>query len=1372
MRVLPIHRVGFIQRNIKTLGRTGLSLATAFLIAGVVLITHTSASPNGLVASYNFDEGSGATLNDRSGTGNNGTLTNGPAWNTSGKYGKALSFDGTNDYVNIPDSNSLDLTNGMTLEAWVKPTAATGYKNVIFKQQPGHEVYAMYVTNGANKPTGHVNIGGEKTAQGTAQVSTTAWTHLTTTYDGTALKLFVNGVQVSSTAVTGNIPVSSLPLNLGGDTVWPEWFKGLIDDVRIYNRALSPTEIQTDMNTPVAPPVTDTTRPSTPTGLAKIGSTENSISVSWNASTDNVGVVGYGVYKNFFLDSSTPSTSATLNGLACGTAYNISIDAVDAAGNRSVQTTINAATTACDTTPPSIPANLVKTASTSTSISLSWNASTDNVSVASYDYFVNGAMVGNTTGTANIFRNLTCGTSYSLGVEAIDASGNHSARAILTASTVDCDVTLPTVQITNPANGTTVNGAVAVNATASDNVGIAGVQFKLDSVNLGSEDATAPYSVTWDTTTATSGNHTLTAVARDTSGNLTTSSPVTVTVPTSQTPNFVDDNLIVGLSEPTNIVFAPDGRMFIIERGGKIWVTQPNALAVDPTPVLSLTNVWTADERGLLGLELDPNFMTNGYIYVYFTNANTSKNEVSRYTVTNNVADINSKVMLWQNDTNAAIWHQGGDLHFGPDGKLYISVGDHLSAQTSQDVTSFNGKILRINSDGTVPTDNPFYDGAGPNKDAIWVMGLRNPFRFSIDSVTNKMFIGDVGEGSWEEVNVGLKGANYGWPTCEGNCSTPGMTNPIYTYDHGGGLGGCVVGGFVYRGNQFPASYQGSYFFADYAKQWIKRINFNANGDFQSVQNFLPLSTPSDVGTSEYGNIVALKMGPDGSLYYVNNGPFATPNAGSIKRIKNTNANQPPTAQISANVTSGPPPLTVNFSSAGSIDPEGQPITYSWDFGDGSTSTSANPTHVYGSRGRYTARLITSDGTNTTPSSTLTITVGNPPTANIVSPVDGTKYRAGDTISFSGDGSDPDDGVLPSSSLSWKVVFHHNSHIHPVIDQITGSSGSFQIPFTGHGYNETVWYEIILTATDSDGIQTQKSANIYPDKTHLSFTSQPAGVSVVVDGIPQTTPFEFDTLIGMHIDVSVDSPQFISGSRYDYANWSDGGAQAHTITAPATPQSYNANFNLVTSAPQGLVAAYNFNEGIGPTVYDQSGNNNNGTINGPIWTASGKYGNALQFDGVNDLVSVPDANSLDLTNGMTLESWISPDVSGGFGAIMFKQQPGHEAYAMYVSNGANKPTGHVNIGGEKTAQGPAQLPVNTWTHLAVTYDGSALKLFVNGVQVSSTPVTGNIPITSLPLTIGGDTVWPEWFKGIIDDVRIYNRALTPTEIQNDMNIPA
>ena len=193
--------------------------------------------------------------------------------------------------------------------------------------------------------------------------------------------------------------------------------------------------------------------------------------------------------------------------------------------------------------------------------------------------------------------------------------------------------------------------------------------------------------------------------------------------------------------------------------------------------------------------------------------------------------------------------------------------------------------------------------------------------------------------------------------------------------------------------------------------------------------------------------------------------------------------------------------------------------------------------------------------------------------------------------------------------------------------------------------------------------------------------------------------------------------------------------------------------------------------GRGTTTADQSGHGSTGTLSNAVWSAAGKFGKAFSFNGSNSFVSVPDANSLDLTTGMTLEAWVNPSALGSsWRSVIFKERPGSTAYDLYAHNGV-APETSVVIGSEQELKNTAALPTGTWTHLAATYDGANLRLFVNGVQTASRALTGSIVTTTGLLKIGGNSSYPEWFSGLIDEVRIYNRALTAAQIQTDMATP-
>ena len=222
----------------------------AFVACFVFPPTGGSATP-GLVAAFAFDEGTGSSIVDASGSGNNGTTAN-TTWAATGKYGKALSFNGTSSRVTIADAASLHLTGSMTLEAWVSRSGnKTGWRDLVYKGDDNYYLSASSSPN--NRPAGGgIMAGSSGEVFGTARLPASTWTHLAVTYDGTTIRLYVNGAQVSSLAKTGNLTTSTNPLTIGSDPIYGQYFQGMIDDVRVYNVALTSAQIQTDMATPVA----------------------------------------------------------------------------------------------------------------------------------------------------------------------------------------------------------------------------------------------------------------------------------------------------------------------------------------------------------------------------------------------------------------------------------------------------------------------------------------------------------------------------------------------------------------------------------------------------------------------------------------------------------------------------------------------------------------------------------------------------------------------------------------------------------------------------------------------------------------------------------------------------------------------------------------------------------------------------------------------------------------------------------------------------------------------------------------------------------------------------------------------------------------
>ncbi len=631
--------------------------------------------------------------------------------------------------------------------------------------------------------------------------------------------------------------------------------------------------------------------------------------------------------------------------------------------------------------------------------------------------------------------------------------------------------------------------------------------------------------------------------------------------------DFERTALVTDQFEPTAIEFLPDGRMLIGRRDGAIMVYENGALLADP--LISIPTDIAGGERGLLGLARHPDFADNGYLYVFYTTLE-PRNRVARFTLDGNTADPASETLIWENPDLAEAYHHGGAILFANDGTLFISTGDQFSSSNSQEVGNQHGKILRVNDDGSLPADNPFIIDLDYEPE-IWALGLRNPYRISYDGVTDTLYIGDVGGNgttSWEEINVGIAGANYGWPNQEGDdcfvgvCS--GITLPIYSFQHDDPdyfwtvNQGCITMGPRYRGDAMPEEYLDDLYIGDYANRWIRRIDLDAGGNVVGEAIF---DSAPDSGT-----IVDLREGPDGALYYVTVGVAWTsgePDGGNVYRISYIgDLNDPPVVVAAANPTQGVEPLEVEFTSAGSYDPDlgPGPLAYSWAFGDGATSAESDPTHTYAAAGMYDAVLTVSDGAGDTSAPPITIVAGNPPEVEITAPAAGTTYRAGDEIAFAATATDVEDGALAAAAFEWQVVLLHAAHAHPFYGPIAGiDSGSFAIPSTGHPPEDT-YYEIRVTATDSDGLEATATATILPEIAEIVIDTVPSGILVFLDGEAELTPRVYASIPYYEHALSAMHHFVLDGVVYIFESWSDGGAQNHTYITPELGGSVTATY--------------------------------------------------------------------------------------------------------------------------------------------------------------------------------------------------------------------
>jgi len=626
-------------------------------------------------------------------------------------------------------------------------------------------------------------------------------------------------------------------------------------------------------------------------------------------------------------------------------------------------------------------------------------------------------------------------------------------------------------------------------------------------------------------------------------------------------PEGVTEVLVAnGLNNPTAMEFAPDGRLFVCQQSGELRVIQNGALL--PGPFVTVT-VDPNGERGLLGVAFDPGFETNNYVYIYYTATTPAvHNRVSRFIANGNAAIPGSETVILELDNlSGAQNHNGGAIHFGADDRLYIAVGENGNPPYSQTLTNLLGKLLRINPDGSIPTDNPFYNTATGKNRAIYARGFRNPFTFAIQPGTGRIFMNDVGEGTWEEINDVHPGQNYGWPNCEGDCNPPNANfhNPIFFYRHGVGdtNGNSITGGAFYNPatNQFPAEFQGVYFFADIVNGWIRVLD-PANGN--AVRGFATgIALPVD-----------LKVGTDGRLYYLARGNgsvfavFPTNNTPQVTlQPENQVVKAGEQAEFAINA-SGAPPLSYQWLRNNTVVPGANSAAYSFiaSQADNGVAFRCVVTNIFGAATSNPALLI--------------ITTNNRPAGTITAPLAGTLYAAGDTIQFTGSASDPEEGALPASAFSWTIAFHHDTHSHPFLGPINGvTSGSFTIPTLGETA-ANVWYRIHLTATDSGGRQHRSFLDVNPHTARLTLQTIPAGLQVTLDGQPFNTPTSIVSVVGIQRMLGASS-QSSGGVDYEFSGWSDGGAAIHSISTPASDTIYTAHFITPTVlVPRGATWRY------------------------------------------------------------------------------------------------------------------------------------------------------------------------------------------------------
>jgi fibronectin type 3 domain-containing protein len=1084
--ILRYHFAGRVTANAKTaIGKFVANNCSSDLFnAALARASFKSALAGqpGLVAAYGFDEGSGTTVTDASGNGNNGSISNATRV-TSGKYGGALQFNGTNSLVTIPDSSSLHLSSALTLEAWVNPsTVNANWRDVIYKA--ADDFYLEATSSNASKPDAGLIAGGNYAdAYGTSALSTNTWSYLTETYDGSTLRLYVNGTQVASTAHTGAIATSTNPLQIGGDSLYGQYFAGQIDEVRVYNVALTPSQIQTDETTPINQPSGDTTPPTQPGTLSASAASSGEIDLSWGASTDNVGVTGYDIERcqgsgctNFSQIGTATGTTYRDTTVSPSTTYSYRVRATDAAGNLSAYSNTASGTT------PAVPSGLV----------------------AAYGF------------------NEGSGTTVS------DASGNGN-------------------------NGTISNA-------------------------------------TW----STSGKY---------GGTL----------------QFNGTNSLVTI---------PDSPSLHLSSGMTLeaWV--------NPSTV-------NANWRDVL-------YKANDNFYLEATSSNGSKPD-------------------------------GGLIAGGTYADAYGTSA--LATNTWSFLTeTYDGSTLRLYVNGTQVASTT-HTGA--------IATSTNPLQIGGDSLYGQYFAGMIDE--VRVYNVALTAAQIQSDEATAiNPSGPDTTPPSQP--------GTLAANAV-SSTEVDLSWGASTDNVGVMGYDIERCSGTFCTNFTQIATATGTTTTykdTTVGASTAYNYRVRAFDAAGNLSaYSNTGSATTPGVDTT----------PPTQ---------PGTLTANAASSTEVD-------LSW----GASTDNVGVTS-------YAIERCTGSGcTNFSPIASVN----------------------GATVTYK------DSSVSASTSYSYRVrATDAAGNLSPYSNT---ASATTPTPDTTPPTQPATLTATAISSGEVDLSWSASTDNVGVTGYEIDRCQNP-GCQKPVNGQPSPNFAPIATVSGS--TTTFKDTSVIASTFYSY--------EVRAFDAAGNDSPFSPNSDVTTpGAPSGLVAAYGFDEGSGTTVTDLSGNGNNGTVSNATWSSSGMYGKALQFNGTNSTVTIPNSSSLQLSSGLTLEAWVNPStVNNNWRDVIYKANDNF--YLEATSTNSSRPDGGlIGSGTYADAYGSTALLTNTWSYLAETYDGSAVRLYVNGTLVATTAHSGAISTSTNPLQIGGDSLYGQYFAGLIDEVRIYNSALTAAQIQADEATP-
>lgn len=672
--------------------------------------------------------------------------------------------------------------------------------------------------------------------------------------------------------------------------------------------------------------------------------------------------------------------------------------------------------------------------------------------------------------------------------------------------------------------------------------------------------------------------------------------PARVDGPLSRTllpPGFVETTVVDGLVLPTDFAFLPSGAILVAEKGGYekgselAHVRMVRDGLVLERPVVSVYSE-TFGDSGILGLILDPDFVHNRFFYLWYSTGTGALNwsgrsvfRLSRFYLDpiSDTADPAQEQIILDGVPRKA-YHGGGGLAFDGQGNLFISTGEMFDYRPAQDLGSLNGKLLRIRPTAngyTLPDDNPFLSVAGARPE-IYALGLRNPFRMVYNHQTDHLYLGDVGNSTWEEINLASAGANYGWPIREGPCpigemepcemADPGFTDPLFYYQHPLPTGGSAISGLTfYQGNLFPPAYQGLLYFVDHNREFIAMLDVDHHDDPGAT-------TPAQVGHDlnlfgQFAGFIVDIEYFDNALYTLNIG------SGRLARIDYVGDRAPPSVAVSADTSLGAAPLAVTLS-AQVVNPTAQDsYLYGWDLGDGSppiTTTQDILHHTYEQDGVYWVQVVVKDtrGLVSQPAQTRVDVFSGELPAILLS-IQGapkrTLYHGGDVVDYRAFRFAGVEDLDPQQPYRWRIDLHHNQHSHPILVGQPGEQGLFAISRENHDISTDLWYEFRLTMRTSSGREIEVKRALRPALTQIHLTLSPRilqGV-LVVDDVRRLVPYTFDGIVGIEHQVVAPLEKLDPAGKFRFVEWVEAMEPQPVLffTSTVDPMTVTARYELV-----------------------------------------------------------------------------------------------------------------------------------------------------------------------------------------------------------------